>query len=106
MRASANGVTRLVAPGPEVGHGYSHLAGSPRVTLRHVSGALFVTGQDVAETGVEQRVVCREDGAAGNAEYHLDFLLFECLDECLCTGDGAHSMSLLRVISGGRVFLR
>ena len=70
------------------------LAGGPGVAFCHVPCALLVTGQDVAEPGVQQWIVGGEDGAAGDAEGHVDFLVLESLDQCLCTGDTAHLVSL------------
>ena len=58
-----------------------------RVALGHVPGTLLVAHEDVADRGVEQRVVGRQDAAAWEAEHDLDALHLEGLDECLRTGD-------------------
>ncbi len=68
MWASAIGVTRLVAPGPDGRHADADPAGRGGVALRGVARALLVAHQDVADRGVDQRVVRREDRAAGDAE--------------------------------------
>jgi hypothetical protein len=57
--------------------------GRQRVTLGHVARALLVAHEDVADRGVEERVVDGEDGAAGQAKDRVDTLLFEAPDECL-----------------------
>ena len=61
-------------------------AGSPRghgVALGHVAGALLVAHEDVADGGVDDRVVDGQDGAAGQAEHDVDPLHLEALDEGL-----------------------
>ena len=77
MYASAIGVTRLVAPGPEVAMQTPTRPGRLRVALGRVTCTLLVPDQDVAQLGrVEQRVVRRQDGPARDAEddFHPDFL--------------------------------
>jgi len=49
-------------------------------------GALLMTHQDVSDLRVVQRIVSRQDRAAGNAEDHLDTDPLQGLDQCLCSG--------------------
>ena len=73
MCASAMGVTRLVAPGPEVAMQTPDLAGGAGVALGRVARTLLVAHEDVADLHrVEQRVVGGENGAAGDAEHRVD----------------------------------
>src|ERR1017187_2949842 len=80
MWALPIGVTMLVAPGPLV---TIATPGRQGVALGHVTGALFVAHEDVADRRVQERVVDREDGAAGQPEDRDDALLFEAPDQCL-----------------------
>ena len=59
------------------------LPGHHGVALGHVAGALLVADQDVADGGVDDRVVDGQDGAAGQAEHDVDPLHLEALDEGL-----------------------
>ena len=78
MRASAMGVTRLVAPGPEVAIDDAGAAAGAGIALRHVTRALLVAGEHVAHRGAaRERVVERQDGAAGHAEADGDGLALE-----------------------------
>ena len=54
------------------GHGHSHSSAGARVAIGHVRGALFVADQNVVNLGPGQRVIGRQDGAAGIAEYARD----------------------------------
>ena len=63
------------------------LAGRPRVALGGVAGALLVAAQHVPDARVEQRVVGRQDGAAGDAEDDVDALALEGLEQRLRAGD-------------------
>ena len=63
--ASAIGVTRFVAPGPRRRRRHADLAGRLRVALRGVAAAGLVADEDVADAGVDERVVGGEVGAAG-----------------------------------------
>ena len=86
--ASASGVTRLVAPGPDVAMQHADLAGGVRVAAGRVAGALLVANQHVAQLlRVEQRVVDRQHGTAGNPEDDLDVEFFQRPDHRLCTGE-------------------
>ena len=77
IHASAIGVTRFVAPGPEVAIA-TPPAGRARVALRHVSGALLVTREDVAHgRPAGHRVVERQDRPAREAEHHVDSFRLE-----------------------------
>ena len=78
---------RLVAPRPRGGNGDPDPAGGLGVALRHVAGALFMTGQDVPDRAVIQRVVGWKDGAARMPEHDLHALEFESFDERFCDGD-------------------
>ena len=86
MWASASGVTRLVAPGPEVAMHTPDAAGRRGVPLGGVAGALLVPDQDVPDRGVHQGVVRREDGAAGDAEDVLGAGRLERPDQALRAG--------------------
>jgi len=48
-----------------------------------VTRALLVAHQNMADARVDQRVIDRQDGPAGQAEDGVDALLFEALDEGL-----------------------
>jgi hypothetical protein len=52
-----------------------------------VAGPLLVSNEDVSDARIEQRVVDREDCAAGQAEHRLDPLLFQTLDERFGSGE-------------------
>ena len=84
--AVAMPVTRLVAPGPEVAMADADLAawrGHSR--RRHVRGALLVADQDVADPGSRQRVVDRQDRAAGIAEDGVDAFPHQAFPDDLCS---------------------
>ena len=83
MWALPMGVTMLVAPGPLVTIATPGRPVAMRVALGHVAGALLVADQDVADRRVDDRVVDGQDGAAGQAEDHLDAFHLEALDEAL-----------------------
>ena len=87
MKASISGVTRFVAAGPDVTMRHAGTAGDVGVALGHVAGALLVAHEDVADRRLEQRVVGRQDAAAGQAEHDLHRLLLEALDEGLGAGE-------------------
>ena len=57
------------------------------VALGHVAGALLVAHEDVADAAVEQRVVGRQDAAAGQAEHDLGALHLQRFDQGLGPGD-------------------
>ncbi len=87
MWALAIGVTMFVAPGP-LGHDrYSRPTGRERVSLGHVSRTLLVAHEDVSDRRVDERVVDRQDRAAGQAEHHVDALALEALDQGLGSGE-------------------
>ncbi len=67
-------------------HGDAGTAGGHGVPLGHVTGALLVADQDVADGRVDDRVVDGQDGAAGQAEHDVDPLHLEALDEGLGPG--------------------
>ena len=75
----------MATPGPAGG------VGEP---LGHVARALLVAHEDVADRRVDDRVVHREDGAAGQAEDDLHALHLEGLDQGLATVDLRHVRSL------------
>ena len=90
-------------------HGDAGAAGDVGVPLGHVAGALLVTHEHVADRRLEQRVVGRQDAAAGQAEHHVDLLHLECLDESLCSRHSGHcgvswsgGCSCGGVVGGGR----
>ncbi len=88
MWASAIGVTRFVAPGPEVAMHTPTRPVADGIPLGGVAGALLVAHEDVAHLrGVEQRVVGRQDRAAGDAEDGVGADRLEREDERLGTGD-------------------
>ncbi len=78
-------------------HRHPRLAGDHRVPLGHVSGALLVADQDVADGGVDDRVVDGQDGPAGQAEHDVDPLHLEALDEGLCPSH-LHVVPLFRCV--------
>jgi hypothetical protein len=57
------------------------------VALGHVAGALLVADEDVADRRLEQRVVGRQDAAAGKPEHDLHRFLLERFDEGLGAGE-------------------
>ena len=74
------------------------------VALGRVAGALLVAHEDVADLlGVEQRVVGREDRAAGDAEDGVDPGVLERADEALGAGQllGHRSSSVSRAVLAG-----
>ena len=79
----ASGVTMLVAAGPAGHHGHAGATGGVGVALGHVPGTLLVAHEDVADRAVDDRVVHREDRAAGEAEDDLDALELEGADQRL-----------------------
>ena len=64
-------------------HRDARLAGREGVALGHVAGALLVTHEDVADRGVEDRVVDGENRATGQPEDGVDPFAFQALDQCL-----------------------
>ena len=62
-------------------HGNTWTTSYLRITLRHVSGALFVTNQDVANAGLQQRVVCRKDAATGQTKHGFHVFHLESTNE-------------------------
>src|SRR6478609_1786106 len=62
MYASHSGVTMLAEAGT---------TGRVRVPARHVARALLVPYEDVANRGIDERVVNGEDRASGEAEHDL-----------------------------------
>ena len=70
------------------GHADADLAGGRRVALGRVAGALLVADEDVPDLGgVHQRVVRRQDRAAGDAEDGVDPDALERPDQALRPGD-------------------
>src|SRR5439155_4300051 len=57
------------------------------VALGHVTRALLVPHEDVADRRVDERVVDRENGAARETEHDLRAFLLEALDEGLGSGE-------------------
>ena len=73
---------------PGRGHADPDLAGGTGVALGRVAGALLVAHEDVADLDrVQQRVVRREDRAAGDAEDRVDVHRLEGQDQALRPGD-------------------
>ncbi len=91
---------RRTRPGGRDAH--THPAGRLRVTLGGVPRPLLVANQDVAETlSVVQRVIQRQDRAAGNAEDHVGSGLLQRKHERLRSGDlSAHLIVFLDVPRG------
>ena len=78
IHASAIGVTRFVAPGPEVAKATPTRPGRARVALGHVTGALLVAREHVADgRAASDRVVERQDRAAREPEDDVDALGLE-----------------------------
>ena len=77
----------LVAPGPLVTIATPGPTGHLRIALGHVARSLLVSHEDVADRGVENRVVHGQDRTAGQPEDDLDALALEALDQCLRSGE-------------------
>ena len=77
----------FVAPGTARHHRDPGPPGDVRVALGCVPGALLVSNEDVADRGIDQRVVDGQDRPSGQAEDDLDALGLERLDECLRSGE-------------------
>lgn len=87
MYALAMGVTRFVAPGPDVAMQTPAAAGAHRVALRRVTRALLVPDEDVTYVlGVVEGVVGRKDRSARDSEYGLCPCVFEGLHQGLGAG--------------------
>ncbi len=56
---------------PRRRHTHPDPAGRLRIPRRRMPGALLVADQDMPDRGVEQRVVCGQDGPARDAEHHV-----------------------------------
>ena len=80
-------------PGPGGGEGDADPPGRLGVALGGVAAALLVADLDVVEVGVDEGVVGRQVGPAGDAEDVLDTLGLEDLHQCVGgshgTGDGS-----------------
>ena len=66
------------------GHADADFARGARVAIRSERGGLFVAHENMANFGIEQRVVHRHDCAAGIAEDDFDTLAFEGFHQKLC----------------------
>ncbi len=65
-------------------HAHADSAGRHRVSLGGVAGTLLVAHQDVPDLGgIHQRVVCRKDCPAGDAEDHIHIGVLQGLDQAL-----------------------
>ena len=80
-------------PGHRIGRararGHEHnagFAGRSRVTVRHMSGALFVADQDELDAGVDEGVEDRHGRAPRVSKDVLDSLAFEALKQFFCAG--------------------
>ena len=95
--ASQIGVTRFVAPGPLVPSETPTLPVALRVALGGVAAAGLVAHEDVADAGVDERVVGREVRAAGEPEYDVDTLCLQALhhgvDRSSCARPPLHEES-------------
>ena len=58
--------------GPEMRHQHADLARGARITVGGMRGHLLVTGGDVADLALAERVEKSDDGVAAQAEDHLD----------------------------------
>ena len=66
--------------------GHANFAGSARVAVRLVYRALLMAGEDVGDVFLlVNRVIDVQHGTAGIAEYVLDLLFPQCLDDDFCT---------------------
>src|ERR1700677_344535 len=79
----ANGRDDVGRTGAARDHGDTGLTRGEGVALGHVTGALFVTHENVPDRGVQDGVVYGKNRATGQAEDGIHALLFEALDECL-----------------------
>ena len=87
MWASAIGVTRLVAPGPEVAMHTPTFPVAIGIAFGRVAGTLLVTHQDVPDLlGIEERVVRGKDRPSWNPEYDVCPYALERPDERLRSG--------------------
>ena len=69
-------------------HADADATGGRGVALGGVAGGLLVTDEDVADLGgVHERVVCREDRPAGNAEDDIDVGVLHRPDQALGARD-------------------
>ena len=100
ISASVSPVTALVAPGPLVTSTTPTRPGRARIALGGMDRALLVAHQDVAQRVLlEQRIVDRQDGAAGIAEYDIDALIDQRLDDDIRS---AHRLGRHDILLSGR----
>ena len=82
IRASCSAVTRFVAGRPRGDEAHADPAGRARVALGRVAGGRLLADQDVAQPlEVVQRVVDRQDRAAGQAEDEIDAFPLQTLEQ-------------------------
>jgi hypothetical protein len=78
--------------GPGDGEAHARLAGGPRIAIGHEACALFVAGQDMANTGAGQGAVHLDVVYAGNAEDRVDAIGFQQADKCFaCREFGSYA---------------
>ena len=83
--AVAMPVTMLVAPGPGGRHCDAYFTAGARVAVGHVRRALLVAHQDVMNRAVPQRVVRRQNRAAGISEDVLHAFALQTFPKNLCS---------------------
>jgi hypothetical protein len=74
-------------------HGHPRPAGGVGIPLGHVTGALLVAYENVADGGVDDWVVHRQDGSPGQAEHDLHPFHLEALYQGLGPGHLLHACS-------------
>src|SRR5579859_2073437 len=69
------------------GHGNAHAAAGASIAIGHVGRALFVAHENVMQLGFAERVIDREDGAAGVAKKVAHAQFSERFAKYFCTGE-------------------
>ena len=82
---------RICRAGPGGNKQHADLAGRTRITFRRMSRALLVADEDVPDRILmKDRVVDRQNGAAGIAEYDVDALILQGFDHHFGTAQLLH----------------
>jgi hypothetical protein len=70
------------------------------IAFGHMPRALFVTHQDVANTGLKQWVIRGHDATAGQTKHHINASVFQRLDESFCSCDSLFLAHLILLVGG------